>query len=183
MQDAGIALQLLWAGEVRLMPEVLDLLASHELPFLGEVDGYRTLLLEMPDGQVPLGALNLVNHLLRQKVRPVIVHPERNRGVMDSLEKLRPLVEEGCFVQVTAGSLLGQFGARAQAVAAELLERGWVQAVASDAHNLTGRRPRMRDVHDWIGQHHGAAVARELTVMGPARLCANNGEVNAWRGR
>jgi len=179
LRTAGIDLRLHWAGEVRLTPEVLDLLARGQLPFLGEVGGFRTLLLEMPDGQVPLGALNFVRHLLKVQVRPVIVHPERNRGVMENLERLQPLVEEGCFIQVTAGSLVGQFGGRVQAVAAELMERGWVHAVASDAHNITGRRPRMLDARQWITQHHGAAVARELTLMGPASLRANNDLVNA----
>ena len=152
LAEAKIELEVICAGEVRLTPEVLDLLALDELPFLGQVAQYRTLLLEMPDGQVPLGALNFVRYLLAHYVRPVIAHPERNRGVMASLDRLQPLIDEGCYVQVTAGSLVGQFGARAQAVAAELLERCWVQAVASDAHNLTGRRPRMRDAAQWITQ-------------------------------
>ena len=178
MAQTGMPLQLLRGGEVRLTPEVLELLARDELPFLGLVGGYRTVLLEMPDGQVPLGAMQFVRALLKAKVRPIIVHPERNRGVMEKVERLQPLVEEGCFVQVTAGSLVGQFGARAQQVAADLVERGWVHAVASDAHNTTGRRPRMRDAAEWLMQHHGAALARELTVLGPAGLCAQNAAVN-----
>lgn len=178
LSAADIDLCLHWAGEVRLTPEVLDLLAKGQLPFLGEVGGFRTLLLEMPDGQVPLGALSFVRHLLKARVRPVIVHPERNRGVMENLERLEPFVDEGCFVQLTAGSLVGQFGARVQVTAVELMERGWVHAVASDAHNITGRRPRMSDARSWITQHHGAAVARELTLMGPAGLRSNNELVN-----
>ena len=174
-----IPLDMLWAGEVRLTPEVLELLARDELPFLGEVGGYRTLLLEMPDGQVPLGALNLVRHLLAAKVRPVIVHPERNRGVMEKLDRLRPLVEAGCYAQLTAGSLTGHFGARAQAVATEMCERGWAQAVASDAHNLAGRRPRMCEAAAWLSKRFGASIARQLTVLGPGGLCCNNAEVNA----
>lgn len=176
---SGMALQLSWAGEVRLTPEVLELLARDELPFLGTVGGFRTLLLEMPDGQVPLGALNFVRRLMAEKVRPVIVHPERNRGVMEKPERLRAFVDEGCYVQVTAGSLVGQFGARAQAVAADLVARGWVHAVASDAHNTTGRRPRMRDAAQWLTQHHGVPVARQLTLLGPAGLCTNNEAANA----
>ena len=175
----GIPLGLKWGGEVRLTPEVLDLLDRGELPFIGEVGGYRTLLLEMPDGQVPLGAMNFVRHLLAKRVRPVLVHPERNRGVMEKIERLRPLLDEGCYVQVTAGSLVGQFGARAQAVAAELLQRGWVHAVASDAHNLAGRRPRMRDAQAWLEQHHGVSTARELLMLCPSGLCSHNWEVNA----
>ena len=178
LRQSGIALDVLCAGEVRLTPEALELLARHELPFLGEVGGYRTLLLEMPDGQVPLGAMTFIQRLLQRKVKPVIVHPERNRGVMERPARLHPFVDAGCFVQVTAGSLVGQFGARAQAVAAELIDNGWVHAVASDAHNLTGRRPRMRDAAAWLTQHRGAVLSRQLTVLGPAGLCGQNAVVN-----
>jgi len=178
LASAGIALDLAWAGEVRLTPEVLDLLARDELPYLGEVNGFRTLLLEMPDGQVPLGAMTFVQRLLAARIKPVIVHPERNRGVMERPERLQDFIDAGCYVQLTAGSLIGQFGAKAQAVAADLVARGWVHAVASDAHNLAGRRPRMRDAAQWLTQHHGAGVARQLTVLGPAGLCTRNREVN-----
>ncbi len=179
----GVPLQLRWGGEVRLTPEVLDLLPTHELPFLGRADGYRTLLLEMPDGQVPVGALNFVRFLLAQGIKPLFAHPERNRGVMDNIERLQPLLDAGCHVQVTAGSLVGQFGARAQAVAAELLDRQWVHVIASDAHNLSGRRPRMLDAAGWITQHHGAALAHELTVLAPTRLSAENATVNGAKAR
>jgi protein-tyrosine phosphatase len=74
---------------------------------------------------------------------------------------------------------VGQFGTRAQAVAADLVERGWVHAVASDAHNTTGRRPRMRDAAQWLTQHHGATLARQLTLLGPAGLCQQNEAANA----
>ncbi len=178
LQAQGLGLELMWAGEVRLTPEVLDLLAIDELPFLGKFEGYRVLLLEMPDGQVPLGALQFVRLLMRHQVRPLIAHPERNRGVMDRVERLQPLIEEGCLMQVTAGSLTGHFGQRAQAVAGDLLQRGWITAVASDAHNLEGRAPRMREAFAWLTTHHGEAVARQLTITGPASLCADNAQVN-----
>ena len=181
LSAAGIPLQILWAGEVRLTPEVLDLLGHDELPFLGQSGGFRNMLLEMPDGQVPLGALNFVRHLVAARIRPVIAHPERNRGVMDKVERLEPLLDAGCLVQLTAGSLVGQFGGRAQEVAADLLQRGWVHAVASDAHNLSGRRPRMQDAAQWLTQQHGARTAHQLTVIGPAELCMENHTVNLGR--
>ena len=94
----------------------------------------------------------------------MLVHPERNRGVMEQPERLREFVDAGCYVQMTAGSLVGQFGPRAQGVAAGLVAQGWVHAVASDGHNLGGRRPRMRDAAKWLTLHHGASVSRQLTV-------------------
>ena len=179
LEAAGIPLALLWAGEARLTPEILDLQAQGELPYLGQQGGFRHLLLEMPDGQVPLGAVAFVRRLLAAKVRPVIVHPERNRGLMETPDRLREFIDLGCRVQLTAGSLVGQFGPRAQAVAAEYVEKGWVHAVASDAHNLGGRQPRMRDAAAWLTQQGGAELARCLTVDGPAALIADNAAANA----
>lgn len=171
LAQAGMALTVSWAGEVRLTPEVLELLMRDELPFVGQVGGHRTMLLEMPDGQIPLGSDRFVGHMLSQRVRPILVHPERNRAVIEKPERIQPFIDQGCYVQVTAGSLVGQFGAKAQATAQTLVDRGWVHAVASDAHNLTGRRPRMRDAAAWLVRHSGEKVARQLTVLGPAGLC------------
>lgn len=177
LEASGILLPLRYAGEVRLTPEVLDLLPRHELPWLGRENGRYTMLLEMPDGQIPLGADRFVRLLLDRGVRPVIVHPERNRAVMDDPARIEPLVRMGCALQLTAGSLLGDFGPRAQATAVHLLDQGQVQAVASDAHNLTGRRPRMRAANEWLTRHYGADAARHLTREGPAQLSQGNVEV------
>lgn len=171
LRETGLPLALTWAGEVRLTPEVIDLLARDELPFVGQVGRQRTLLLEMPDGQIPLGSDRLVRHLLAQGVRPILVHPERNRAVMERPDRLEPFIDMGCYLQLTAGSLVGDFGAKAQATSQALLALGWVQAVASDAHNLGGRRPRMGAAAAWLHKHHGAALAHRLTVTGPAALC------------
>jgi protein-tyrosine phosphatase len=95
---------------------------------------------------------------------------ERNRGVMERPERLRRFVEDGCFIQLTAGSLVGQFGAKAQHVAHVLMDKGWVHAVASDSHNLGGRRPRMTDAHAFLSKHWGVATARQLTIYAPAAM-------------
>lgn len=168
---AGVPLQLRWAGEVRLTPEALDLLGRGELPMLGGHAGRQTMLLEMPDGQVPLGADRFIHLLLQHGVQPVLVHPERNRELMDKPARLARFVEQGCAVQLTAGSLVGSFGGRAQQAAEAMLEAGWVTAIASDAHNLAGRRPRMREAAAWLQQRYGAEAAHRLTVTGPAALC------------
>ena len=169
---AGIDLDVRWAGEVRLTDEVLGLLERDELPFLGVHKGFRLMLLEMPDALIPMGAERFCSELFRRQVRPVIVHPERNKAIMENPARLQPFVEAGCYVQVTAGSVIGQFGARAQAAAIYMLKRRWVSAVASDAHNLSGRRPRMGAARAWLTEHLGEKEARRLTWGGPQAMCA-----------
>ncbi len=179
LAQSGCTMQLSWAGEVRLTPEVLDLLARDELPFLGQWQHAKTMLLEMPDGQIPVGADRFVQRLLHLGVRPVLVHPERNRAVMEKPQRLRPFIDMGCLTQVTAGSLTGHFGQRALDTAIALLEADWVHAVASDSHNLGGRRPRMREAAAWLSKRYDPQRTHQLTVLGPQALTKFNAEVNA----
>lgn len=171
---AGIPLSLSWAGEVRLTPEALDLLAMDELPYLGQVKGSHTMLLELPDGQVPVGAERFIDRLIKHHIRPVIVHPERNRALIDEPDRLEDFIDMGCFVQLTASSVTGHFGIRVQAASRAFLDEGWVDAVASDAHNLGGRQPRMTAAAEWLTTHYGAAAAQQLTELGPGMLCSHS---------
>ncbi len=175
LDELAIPLSTSFAGEVRLTPEVLDWLVMGELPFLaGEAvhqGAPKAILLEMPDSQVPLGADRFCEVLVKQGITPVIAHPERNRGIVERPEQIRRFVEAGCQLQLTAASVIGQFGSRAHSTALFLLDQGWVQMVASDAHNLRGRAPRLQAAHAWLTTQYGRQVANDLTIHGPARVC------------
>jgi protein-tyrosine phosphatase len=170
LNAAGVPLQIYAAGEVRLSSDVIELLEQNELPFLGTLNGYRVLLLEFPYGQIPVGTEKLARWLLAQKIRPLIAHPERNKVVMHTPEKLRIYIEMGCLIQITAGSLLGQFGVPVQECAVALLDRGWVSLIASDAHNLLHRSPMMTSARNWLIENFGAALADQFTMNTPAKI-------------
>ena len=138
-----IPLEISYAAEVRICPELADLVERSAVPYLGELQGKKIVLLEFPHSHIPPGSDNMVAWLLTHGVRPMIAHPERNKDVMRKLDKIVPFVEMGCMLQVTAGSVVGQFGPAALQRAQELLERGWVHVLASDAHNLHVRRPEL----------------------------------------
>lgn len=167
----GLPLTLSVAAEVRLDEHIPALLEQGELPFLGDHAGYRHVLLEMPDTHVPVGTEKLLAWLLAQGIRPVLAHPERNRSIREVPGKAQALLALGCRMQLTAGALLGHFGAPVMRAAQALLHQRCIAAIASDAHNLTTRRPCMTAARSWLVQHHGEAVARQLTCSGPAMLC------------
>jgi protein-tyrosine phosphatase len=52
-------------------------------------------------------------------------------------------------------------------MAFELLDKRWVHFLASDAHNLSSRPPRMREAHDLVAKKYGADYARSLCVTNP----------------
>lgn len=139
----GILLGLGFAAEVRIGPEIIPLIESEMIPFLGSLGGYKILLLEFPHSHIPLGSEKLIVWLLSRKIRPMIAHPERNKDVLRNVDKISSFVEMGCLLQVTAGSVAGNFGPHSRKISIQLLEKGWVFALASDAHNMEHRPPEL----------------------------------------
>ncbi len=167
---ARIPLQVSAGAEARIGPELMELLEQDEIPFLGTLGKDKVLLLELPHGQVPVGSDRLVKWLRTRGIRPLIAHPERNKDVMRSLDKIRPFVDAGCLLQVTAGSVTGRFGPQAQLRARQMLEEDWVFALATDAHNLEHRPPELTAGRDAVAKIIDSQYAHALTQANPARL-------------
>lgn len=156
LASEGIALQVATAAEVRFGAELMAGIAAGSIPFLGEWQGRPVLLLEFPHGDVPFAAERMTRWLLQRGILPMIAHPERNKGILREPSRLRPFIEQGCLLQVTAGAVAGHFGPAAAAVAHDLLVEGRVTVLASDAHNLAYRPPILSE-----GVRHAARLIGE----------------------
>ncbi len=170
LERAGIALALGFAAEVRLAYEVLPLIEAGQVPFLGELEGFKIMLLELPHGNVPVGSDKFVAWLLDRGIRPMIAHPERNKDIMRDPQKLRPFVEAGCLVQLTADAVAGEFGSVCEARAIEFLENGWVTVLATDAHDIATRPPRFAAGLAVAGRILGDSAAQDLVEATPLRI-------------
>jgi protein-tyrosine phosphatase len=170
LDEAGIALEVGYAAEVRLAYDIIPLIEEGRVPFLGEYEGERVLLLELPHSHVPVGADKLVAWLRAHAIRPMIAHPERNKDILRDGAKLLPFVREGCLVQLTADAVAGEFGEPCALRAREFLERGWVTVLASDAHDTVYRPPRIAPGRDAAARIVGEAEALRLTRDNPRRI-------------
>lgn len=172
LDSAGIGLAVHLGGEVHLTPESLEMAVDGRAPMLGGWQGSKVMLLEFPDGLIPVGALNAVRWLMRAGIVPMIAHPERNKAVMRAPDAIEPFVREGCLLQLTAASVCGWFGPRAHDTAHELLRRGQVTAVATDAHNLRYRPPVLIDAWCALRDTYDADLATRLCATHPAAIVA-----------
>lgn len=170
---AEIPLRIGAAAEVRIDPAIVPWLNQDRIPFLGIEDGLRIMLLEFPHTHILPGTDKLVEHLLKRGIRPMIAHPERNGDVLHRLEKIEPLVKAGCMLQVTAGSLAGHFGPQSQLRSREMLERGWVEVLATDAHNIRYRPPDLEAGRVAAARILGEEEAWRLVVDRPAQIAAH----------
>ncbi|MGH9958910.1 MAG: tyrosine-protein phosphatase [Pyrinomonadaceae bacterium] len=170
LQSAQVPLITCLGGEVRLSAESLALLDENELPSIGDWYGYKVVLLELPAGQIPVGAINVVSYLRARGMLPMIAHPERYKDVMRNHRKIEPFVKEGCLLQITAASVCGKFGDPVLAATDHLLAAGWVSVVATDAHDLEHRPPMLAEARALIEQRYGNAAAALLTEVNPGSI-------------
>lgn len=125
------------------------------------------LLVEFSDLLIFRNTSEIFARLQDAGMHPVITHPERNSLLRQRVDQIESWVESGAFVQVTAQSLLGEFGRRALDFARTLLNRNLVHFVASDAHDCEHRPPRLDLAHAWLVKHYGEAVAKALCIENP----------------
>lgn len=170
LRQEGIALTVRPGGEVRFGAEIMDLVAQDMVPYLGKLEGFLVMLLEFPHSHIPQGAERLIRWLIGQRIRPLIAHPERNKDLIKTPERVRPLVDMGCLLQLTAGSVFGQFGPASMAVANYYLKQDWVFALATDAHDVRHRVPNLSRGRDYLIATGHPEQAERLTHTNPFRL-------------
>jgi len=170
LADKNIPLKMGMSGEVRVGIESLQMIASHQVPFLGRWGNDYVVLLEMPHSHIPSGMEQMIQWMLQRNIRPLIAHPERNKDILRKLDNIQMLVNTGCLFQVTAGSISGKFGSTARDRACQLLEMGVVTVLATDAHNLNRRPPALDEGRAAAAAIIGESGATRLVIDNPWRI-------------
>jgi protein-tyrosine phosphatase len=151
--------------DFHLSPENLDALRAEASRFCINQRDY--LLVEFNEYSIPPVMDQTLHEIQLMRLRPVITHPERNAILRLQSERLLKWVRLGCFIQVTAGSLTGVFGTGAQKDAWRWMADGLVHFVASDAHNMRGRPPKLQPAFELVLKQFGEEVASALFVDNP----------------
>ena len=167
LRTEAIPLTVYPGAEVRLDERIESLLKADKVLTLA--DGGNYLLLELlPDVAVPLGPF--IKRLVEMGLTPVIAHAERYPYFIDQPERAFELTAAGAVFQVTASSLVGQWGASVQTLTWQFIHAGAVAAVASDAHDTDGRAPRMRQAFEMIQKHLTVELAGLFCHENPERI-------------
>ncbi len=157
-----------------------DVRISHEM--LWRKDAYLCinrdgshLLLEFPHELVPPGSERFIEALRAKGLVAVITHPERNAEIQRRPARLEPFIKMGCLVQVTAMSLTGEFGPRAQQVVEGFLKEGWVDVIATDAHDTAKRPPILSRAVRRAEALVGVEAARAMVFEMPEKIVKGEG--------
>jgi protein-tyrosine phosphatase len=162
---APSGLRLCAGCEVHLTPENIERVIGNPAGYT--LGGGDCILLELPVHLTAAVAEPAIEALMDRGLRVVIAHPERIPYVQQNPAFAARLVEAGCFLQLTAGSIQGSFGCAAEAAALNLLNRRFVHFVASDGHGSTRRRPLLSAAFAKVASTFGGSVADLLFKQNP----------------
>jgi protein-tyrosine phosphatase len=160
------------------LPEMTLLLGSeiYFRPGLSELTGYesatingtgRYMLVEFSLIDIPRGFDREMKSLQDRGVIPIVAHPERNASILKRPSLVGQMIEAGALIQLNSGSLTGLFGRAVKKLAQNLLKRGWVHVIASDAHDPDKRGPDLRAAVSAAANFVGVANAGRLVRDNP----------------
>lgn len=172
--------RVLAGSEVWFSDDLVELAEKGDSGPLTRLAGSPALLVEFPPAWISPQAAAVFHEMMVLGLTPIVAHPERNLVFTREPERLGALVERGAVVQVTAASLLGEAGRNAKTAVEAFLRMGLVHLVASDAHSLSARPPRMAAARERVRKVWGAEAEDGLFVANPQALLA--GEKLPWVG-
>ena len=131
------------------------------------INGLGYLMVELPDYGIAPGMTETFYELQLAGLTPVLTHPERNPILQADPKRLSDWMRGGLLVQVTGDSVTGKMGKSAEKLAHELLAKRWVHFLATDAHNVTSRPPRLSQARDLVAKKYGKEYAHSLVETNP----------------
>lgn len=168
----GVPLTVVPGADVRIDERIPRLLEADRVLTLA--DGGEYVLLELPHDTF-INPYALVGELAARGFKAIISHPERNAFLTRQPQAASGWLARGVWFQVTAASLVGDFGPAAERAAWHWLATHAAALVATDAHDTDFRRPRMSAAIDRIAERLGHVAARRVCIENPLRVLAGEG--------
>ena len=128
------------------------------------------LLVELNDFSIPPQMTDCFLKLGDVGITAVITHPERNRILRESPQRVVEWAAQGVVVQVTGNSLTGFWGERVRRAAEWLLRHDAVHVLASDCHDTKQRVPGLSSARDAAADICGAEIADALVEANPRAI-------------
>lgn len=151
LKSRNIDLDIFPGQEVFLEKNLLNL---YKDGILNTLNKSKYMLIETEFVKYPKECIELIYELKIQGIKAIIAHPERYSYVHKNLEILNDFIEEGCLFQLSAGSILGLYGKDCERTSKALIENGLCDFVASDAHGIGKRNPKLGECYRFMEQNY-----------------------------
>ena len=158
------------ANEIYITENIIELL---EQARASTINNTSYVLFELPLNSEPLNLYDVIYKMQQYKLVPVLAHPERYPFMQDEPELIYDLVQKGVLMQQNYGSIIGQYGKKAQVIAKKMLENNLVHFLGSDVHRQNSIYKKIPGILIEIQNIIGEEKLNELTTINPSLAVAN----------
>lgn len=116
---------------------------------------------------------NGLYQLMAEGYRVILAHGERYGCLTNKLEHFEELIGMGSYIQLNAGSIMGDYGYGTKKFTRQLLKKEMVHFIATDAHNNKKRAPYIKECAAYLEKKYGRDYAALLLHDNPAQVLAN----------
>lgn len=167
-------LELFYGAEIYYHFGILEKIENKIFPSLADS---QYILVEFSSATSFREIFTAVDRILLLGYKPVIAHIERY-NIFEQASHIETLIKKGAYIQVNASSIkkIKLFGDREKILkkrAKYLLDNHLIHFIASDMHNLTSRKPLLKEAYTIIEKKYGIKMAEELCVDNPEKLLNN----------
>lgn len=169
MRRKGLEIELYIGNEIYYRSDILELLEEEKACTMA---GSTYVLVEFG----PMDDYDYIRsgiyRLTSGGYQPILAHVERYGSICSHTGRVEELVKLGGYIQVNAGSVMGQYGYQAKYFTRRLLKQQMVHFVATDAHNDEKRGPYLLDCAKYIDKKYGGEYAQRIFWDNPEHVIA-----------
>ena len=166
----GIETNLYLANEIYMSENMMKLLIDGKA---STINNSSYVLFEMPLNAEPMNLYDVIYSLQENKLIPVLAHPERYSFVQKEPELINDLIEKGVLMQANYGSILGQYGEKAEIIVRKFFEANMIHFLGSDVHRQNTIYKKIPQALEEIKNIVGDEKLEEITTKNP-KLALNN---------
>lgn len=170
LRAKNIDIKLYLGNEIYMSENMIKLLEEGKASTINDTS---YVLFEMPINSEPLNLYDVIYEMLQYKIVPILAHPERYTFVQKEPELIYDLVQKGVLMQSNYGSIIGQYGEKAQIIVKKLLENNLVHMLGTDVHRQNTIYAKIPEILTELNSLIGEEKLKELTTTNP-KLVLNN---------
>lgn len=159
LSEKGIDFEVYPGMEIGITANLTDFVSSGLVLSLAQG---KYILLEVPFYSLPYGIEEIIVSLQDIGKEVILAHPERGREFQENPSRILDFKELGVYLQITAGSLCGDFGEKAKKCSLDFAAMGILDIVSSDAHSMRRRRPIISSGLKVLEAEFGSDIVLEL---------------------
>lgn len=169
-KQEGLDLVIFPGAEVYLNDQLLHADILKESRILTLNGNRKYILLEFSFQWIPPETEQVIFALKTMGFTPILPHLERNSRVQNNPAILIRFIELGAILQVTAQSIIGNFGVASKKCVLWMLKNRLVHVIASDAHSSVGRPPILSHALKVVSDMLDEESARKMVLDHPEMI-------------